>query len=80
MTPVAARQVLLARWAGQRRHRRHRHRRPRTARTARPGRHMFVNTLVLRARVRPDLPPSGSCPARCAPLVLEAFAHQEVPF
>ncbi|WP_166028834.1 non-ribosomal peptide synthase/polyketide synthase [Streptomyces chilikensis] len=40
---------------------------------------MFVNTLVLRARVRPDLS-FRQLLERARETVLDAFAHQEVPF
>ncbi|WP_030344683.1 non-ribosomal peptide synthase/polyketide synthase [Streptomyces sp. NRRL S-1022] len=79
MTLVAACQVLLARWAGQE---------DVTVGTVTAGRDrpelhdmvgMFVNTLVLRARVRPDLP-FRELLAEVRTTVLEAFAHQEVPF
>ncbi|MEU2060469.1 non-ribosomal peptide synthase/polyketide synthase [Streptomyces sp. NPDC013455] len=79
MTLVTACQVLLSRWAGQE---------DVTVGTVTAGRDrpelhdvvgMFVNTLVLRARVRPDL---SFCQllAEVRTTVLEAFAHQEVPF
>ncbi|AEY93394.1 NRPS protein [Streptomyces hygroscopicus subsp. jinggangensis 5008] len=79
MTLVAACQVLLARWAGQE---------DVTVGTVTAGRErpelhdvvgMFVNTLVLRARVRPELP-FRELLAEVRDTVLEAFAHQEVPF
>ncbi|MGW3464425.1 condensation domain-containing protein, partial [Streptomyces olivaceoviridis] len=79
MTLVAACQVLLARWAGQE---------DVTVGTVTAGRDrpelhdlvgMFVNTLVLRARVRPELP-FRELLAEVRDTVLEAFAHQEVPF
>ncbi|CUW25653.1 non-ribosomal peptide synthetase [Streptomyces reticuli] len=79
MTLVAACQVLLARWAGQE---------DVTVGTVTAGRErpelhdlvgMFVNTLVLRARVRPDLP-FRELLGEVRTTVLEAFAHQEVPF
>ncbi|MFF9765686.1 non-ribosomal peptide synthase/polyketide synthase [Streptomyces sp. NPDC014636] len=79
MTLVAACQVLLARWAGQE---------DVTVGTVTAGRErpelhdmvgMFVNTLALRARVRPDLP-FRELLAEVRTTVLEAFAHQEVPF
>ncbi|GAA3736758.1 non-ribosomal peptide synthase/polyketide synthase [Streptomyces tremellae] len=79
MTLLAACQVLLARWSGQddiavgtv------------TAGRDRPELHdvvgMFVNTLVLRARVRPDLP-FRALLAETRTAVLDATAHQDVPF
>ncbi|MGA5036763.1 non-ribosomal peptide synthase/polyketide synthase [Streptomyces capoamus] len=79
MTLVTACQVLLARWAGQE---------DVTVGTVTAGRErpelhdvvgMFVNTLVLRARVRPELP-FRELLAEVRTTVLEAFAHQEVPF
>ncbi|MGW5658706.1 non-ribosomal peptide synthase/polyketide synthase [Streptomyces sp. NPDC003758] len=79
MTLVTACQVLLARWAGQE---------DVTVGTVTAGRErpelhdlvgMFVNTLVLRARVRPRLP-FRELLAEVRTTVLEAFAHQEVPF
>ncbi|WP_181798044.1 condensation domain-containing protein, partial [Streptomyces sp. WELS2] len=79
MTLVTACQVLLARWAGQE---------DVTVGTVTAGRErpelhdvvgMFVNTLVLRARVRPDLP-FRELLAEVRTTVLEASAHQEVPF
>ncbi|WP_225825822.1 non-ribosomal peptide synthase/polyketide synthase [Streptomyces naphthomycinicus] len=79
MTLVAACQVLLARWAGQE---------DVTVGTVTAGRDrpelhdvvgMFVNTLVLRARVRPELP-FRQLLAEVRTTVLDAFAHQEVPF
>ncbi|MDO0924515.1 non-ribosomal peptide synthase/polyketide synthase [Streptomyces sp. TG1A-8] len=78
-TLVTACQVLLARWAGQE---------DVTVGTVTAGRErpelhdlvgMFVNTLVLRARVRPELP-FRDLLAQVRTTVLEAFAHQEVPF
>ncbi|AYN38048.1 amino acid adenylation domain-containing protein [Streptomyces dangxiongensis] len=79
MTLVTACQVLLARWAGQE---------DITVGTVTAGRErselhdvvgMFVNTLVLRARVRPDLP-FRELLTEVRATVLEAFAHQDVPF
>ncbi|MFF8726760.1 non-ribosomal peptide synthase/polyketide synthase [Streptomyces sp. NPDC015171] len=79
MTLVTAVQVLLARWAGQE---------DVTVGTVTAGRErpelhdvvgMFVNTLVLRARVRPELS-FRELLAGARTTVLEAFAHQEVPF
>ncbi|MCL3995529.1 non-ribosomal peptide synthase/polyketide synthase [Streptomyces lavenduligriseus] len=79
MTLVTACQVLLARWAGQE---------DITVGTVTAGRDrpelhdvvgMFVNTLVLRAQVRPDLP-FRELLAEVRTTVLEASAHQEVPF
>ncbi|MFJ4523403.1 non-ribosomal peptide synthase/polyketide synthase [Streptomyces sp. NPDC088810] len=78
-TLVTACQILLARWAGQE---------DVTVGTVTAGRErpelhdmvgMFVNTLVLRARVRPELP-FRELLAEVRTTVLEAFAHQEVPF
>ncbi|MGV9251183.1 non-ribosomal peptide synthase/polyketide synthase [Streptomyces sp. NPDC003697] len=79
MTLLTACQVLLARWAGQEdvavgtv-----------TAGRERPELHdlvgMFVNTLVLRGRVRPDRS-FRELLAATRDTVLEAFAHQDVPF
>ncbi|MEW2546596.1 non-ribosomal peptide synthase/polyketide synthase [Streptomyces sp. NPDC047002] len=79
MTLLAACQVLLARWSGQEdiavgtv-----------TAGRERPELHdvvgMFVNTLVLRARVRPELP-FRALLAEARTAVLDATAHQDVPF
>ncbi|MFD1832036.1 non-ribosomal peptide synthase/polyketide synthase [Streptomyces desertarenae] len=79
MTLLTACTVLLARWSGQEdvavgtv-----------TAGRERPELHdvvgMFVNTLVLRNRVRPELS-FRELLARVRATVLEAFAHQEVPF
>ncbi|MGW2952503.1 non-ribosomal peptide synthase/polyketide synthase, partial [Streptomyces eurythermus] len=79
MTLVTACQVLLARWAGQE---------DITVGTVTAGRErpelhdvvgMFVNTLVLRARVRPGLS-FRELLAEVRTTVLEASAHQEVPF
>ncbi|MFE3634312.1 non-ribosomal peptide synthase/polyketide synthase [Streptomyces sp. NPDC059168] len=79
MALVAACQTLLARWAGQE---------DVTVGTVTAGRErpelhdvvgMFVNTLVLRARVRPGLS-FRELLAEVRTTVLEAFAHQEVPF
>ncbi|MFI9272171.1 non-ribosomal peptide synthase/polyketide synthase [Kitasatospora sp. NPDC052896] len=79
MTLLTACQVLLARWAGEE---------DIAVGTVTSGRErselhdvvgMFVNTLVLRGRVRPDLS-FRELLARSRTAVLEAFAHQEVPF
>ncbi|MEU0005141.1 non-ribosomal peptide synthase/polyketide synthase [Streptomyces sp. NPDC006314] len=79
MTLVTACQVLLARWAGQQ---------DVTVGTVTAGRDrpelhdvvgMFVNTLVLRARVRPEVP-FRELLAEVRDTVLDAFAHQDVPF
>ncbi|MEV6835685.1 non-ribosomal peptide synthase/polyketide synthase [Streptomyces sp. NPDC051133] len=79
MILLAACQVLLARWAGQE---------DLTVGTVTAGRErhelrdvvgMFVNTLVLRARVRPELP-FHELLAQVRETVLDAFAHQDVPF
>ncbi|MGW7819955.1 non-ribosomal peptide synthase/polyketide synthase [Streptomyces puniciscabiei] len=79
MTLVTACQILLARWAGQE---------DVTVGTVTAGRErpelhdvvgMFVNTLVLRAKVRPELP-FRDLLAQVRTTVLDAFAHQEVPF
>ncbi|MES4891873.1 non-ribosomal peptide synthase/polyketide synthase [Streptomyces sp. NPDC096012] len=79
MTLVTACQVLLARWSGQQ---------DVTVGTVTAGRDrpelhdvvgMFVNTLVLRARVRPELP-FRELLTEVRGTVLDAFAHQEVPF
>ncbi|MGQ4420041.1 condensation domain-containing protein, partial [Streptomyces sp. SAS_269] len=79
MALVAACQTLLARWAGQE---------DVTVGTVTAGRErpelhdvvgMFVNTLVLRARIRPGLS-FRQLLAEVRTTVLEAFAHQEVPF
>ncbi|TWV29510.1 amino acid adenylation domain-containing protein, partial [Streptomyces misionensis] len=79
MMLVAACQILLARWAGQE---------DITVGTVTAGRDrpelhdvvgMFVNTLVLRSRVRPELP-FRALLSEVRTTVLEAFAHQEVPF
>ncbi|MFI5821203.1 non-ribosomal peptide synthase/polyketide synthase [Streptomyces rishiriensis] len=79
MTLVTACQILLARWAGQE---------DVTVGTVTAGRErpelhdvvgMFVNTLVLRTQVRPDLP-FRELLAQVRTTVLDAFAHQEVPF
>ncbi|WP_030785556.1 non-ribosomal peptide synthase/polyketide synthase [Streptomyces sp. NRRL S-920] len=79
MTLVTACQTLLARWAGQE---------DVTVGTVTAGRErselhdlvgMFVNTLVLRAKVRPGVP-FRELLAEVRDTVLEAFAHQEVPF
>ncbi len=60
------------------RHRRHRHRRPRTARTARPRRHVRQHAGAARPGP-PDLP-FRELLGEVRTTVLEAFAHQEVPF
>ncbi|MGM9334861.1 non-ribosomal peptide synthase/polyketide synthase [Streptomyces murinus] len=79
MTLVTACQILLARWAGQE---------DITVGTVTAGRDrpelhdvvgMFVNTLVLRSRVRPELP-FRDLLSEVRMTVLDAFAHQEVPF
>ncbi|MFF8644011.1 non-ribosomal peptide synthase/polyketide synthase [Streptomyces sp. NPDC015345] len=79
MTLVTACQALLARWAGQE---------DVTVGTVTAGRErselhdlvgMFVNTLVLRARIRPGVP-FRELLAEVRDTVLDAFAHQEVPF
>ncbi|MEU5579215.1 non-ribosomal peptide synthase/polyketide synthase [Streptomyces huasconensis] len=79
MTLVTACQTLLARWAGQE---------DVTVGTVTAGREraelhdlvgMFVNTLVLRARVRPGVP-FRELLTEVRDTVLDAFAHQEVPF
>ncbi|MEU6669012.1 non-ribosomal peptide synthase/polyketide synthase [Streptomyces sp. NPDC046727] len=79
MTLVTACQILLARWTGQE---------DVTVGTVTAGRErpelhdvvgMFVNTLVLRARIRPELP-FRELLAEVRATVLDAFAHQEVPF
>ncbi|MEU1707404.1 non-ribosomal peptide synthase/polyketide synthase [Streptomyces sp. NPDC005706] len=79
MALVAACQTLLARWADQE---------DVTVGTVTAGRErpelhdvvgMFVNTLVLRAQVRPGLS-FRELLAEVRTTVLEAFAHQEVPF
>ncbi|MEU6173220.1 non-ribosomal peptide synthase/polyketide synthase [Streptantibioticus parmotrematis] len=79
MTLLTACQVLLARWAGQE---------DVTVGTVTSGRErhelhdlvgMFVNTLVLHGRVRPQLS-FRELLAQSRTTVLEAFAHQEVPF
>ncbi|GAA0613066.1 non-ribosomal peptide synthase/polyketide synthase [Streptomyces crystallinus] len=78
-TLLTACQVLLARWTGQQ---------DVTVGTITAGREnpdlhdvvgMFVNTLVLRARVRPELP-FRDLLSEVRTTVLEAVAHQEVPF
>ncbi|MFH9657287.1 non-ribosomal peptide synthase/polyketide synthase [Streptomyces sp. NPDC017248] len=78
-TLVTACQVLLARWAGQE---------DVTVGTVTAGRErselhdvvgMFVNTLVLRSQVRPGLS-FRELLRQVRGTVLEAFAHQEVPF
>ncbi|MFJ3644674.1 non-ribosomal peptide synthase/polyketide synthase [Streptomyces murinus] len=79
MTLVTACQILLARWAGQE---------DITVGTVTAGRDrpelhdvvgMFVNTLVLRSRIRPELP-FRELLSEVRGTVLDAFAHQEVPF
>ncbi|MFC9930075.1 non-ribosomal peptide synthase/polyketide synthase [Streptomyces sp. NPDC127190] len=79
MTLVTACQVLLARWAGQQ---------DLTVGTVTAGRDrpelhdvvgMFVNTLVLRTRVRPELS-FHDLLTEVRGTVLDAFAHQDVPF
>ncbi|MEX2970010.1 non-ribosomal peptide synthase/polyketide synthase [Streptomyces sp. C184] len=79
MTLLAACQVLLARWAGQE---------DIAVGTVTSGRErpelehlvgMFVNTLVLRSRVAADRPFSALL-AEVRSTVLDAFAHQDVPF
>ncbi|MER7843975.1 non-ribosomal peptide synthase/polyketide synthase [Kitasatospora sp. NPDC096077] len=76
---LAACQVLLARWSGQQ---------DLAVGTVTSGRDqgelhdvvgMFVNTLVLRGRVRPELP-FRALLAEARDTVLDALAHQEVPF
>ncbi|MET8178288.1 non-ribosomal peptide synthase/polyketide synthase [Streptomyces sp. NPDC005336] len=79
MTLLATCQVLFARWSGQE---------DITVGTVTSGRErpeleqlvgMFVNTLVLRARVRADRP-FGELLSEVRGTVLDAFAHQDVPF
>ncbi|MFI8192534.1 non-ribosomal peptide synthase/polyketide synthase [Streptomyces sp. NPDC085946] len=79
MTLLAACTVLLARWADQE---------DVAVGTVAAGREqpelhdvvgMFVNTLVLRSRVRPDMT-FRQLLGDVRTAVLEAFAHQEVPF
>ncbi|MFH8989500.1 non-ribosomal peptide synthase/polyketide synthase [Streptomyces sp. NPDC017940] len=79
MTLLTACQILLARWADQE---------DVAVGTVTAGRErpelddvvgMFVNTLVLRARVRPDRP-FHELLTEARTTVLDAFAHQEVPF
>ncbi|WP_225446983.1 non-ribosomal peptide synthetase [Streptacidiphilus sp. PB12-B1b] len=79
MTLLAACQVLLARWTGQQ---------DIAVGTVTSGRErpeladvvgMFVNTLVLRGTVRPELS-FRELLAEARDTVLDAFAHQEVPF
>ncbi|MFD4999336.1 non-ribosomal peptide synthase/polyketide synthase [Streptomyces buecherae] len=79
MTLLAACEVLLARWSGQE---------DIAVGTVSAGRDrpelehlvgMFVNTLVLRNRVRPDAPFSQLL-GEVRATVLDAFAHQDVPF
>ncbi|MFE3873982.1 non-ribosomal peptide synthase/polyketide synthase [Kitasatospora sp. NPDC059146] len=76
---LAACQVLLARWSGQRDF---------AVGTVTSGREhgelhdvvgMFVNTLVLRGSVRPE-EPFRALLARARGTLLDALAHQEVPF
>ncbi|MFF2073696.1 non-ribosomal peptide synthase/polyketide synthase [Kitasatospora sp. NPDC058162] len=76
---LAACQVLLARWSGQRDF---------AVGTVTSGREqgelhdvvgMFVNTLVLRGTVRPE-EPFRALLARARSTLLDALAHQEVPF
>ncbi|MEV7600679.1 non-ribosomal peptide synthase/polyketide synthase [Kitasatospora sp. NPDC089797] len=76
---LAACQVLLARWSGQS---------DLAVGTVTSGRDqgelhdvvgMFVNTLVLRGAVRPELP-FRALLAGARDTVLDALAHQEVPF
>ena len=78
-TLLTACQILLSRWADQR---------DLTVGTVASGRErhelgdlvgMFVNTLVLRARVRPEAS-FRELLAESRETVLEAVAHQEVPF
>ncbi|EPH45403.1 putative Linear gramicidin synthase subunit C [Streptomyces aurantiacus JA 4570] len=79
MTLLTACQVLLARWADQE---------DIAVGTVTAGREraelddlvgMFVNTLVLRGRVRPDAS-FRELLTEARTTVLDAFAHQEVPF
>ncbi|WP_260636943.1 non-ribosomal peptide synthase/polyketide synthase [Streptomyces angustmyceticus] len=79
MTLLAACKVLLARWAGQE---------DVAVGTVASGRErpelehlvgMFVNTLVLRSRVPGDLPFTALL-SEVRATVLDAFAHQDVPF
>ncbi|RNG18647.1 non-ribosomal peptide synthase/polyketide synthase [Streptomyces botrytidirepellens] len=79
MTLLATCQVLLARWSGQE---------DIAVGTVTSGRErpelerlvgMFVNTLVLRGRVRADRP-FGELLQEVRDTVLDAFAHQDVPF
>ncbi|MGW7573424.1 non-ribosomal peptide synthase/polyketide synthase [Streptomyces sp. NPDC054765] len=79
MTLLAACKMLLARWAGQE---------DVTVGTVASGRErpelehligMFVNTLVLRSQVRADLPFTALL-SEVRATVLDAFAHQDVPF
>ncbi|MDT0454754.1 non-ribosomal peptide synthase/polyketide synthase [Streptomyces sp. DSM 41527] len=79
MTLLAACKVLLARWAGQE---------DIAVGTVASGRErpelehlvgMFVNTLVLRSRVPGDLPFTALL-SEVRTTVLDAFAHQDVPF
>ncbi|MEU0842433.1 non-ribosomal peptide synthase/polyketide synthase [Streptomyces sp. NPDC005962] len=79
MTLLATCQVLLARWSGQE---------DIAVGTVTSGRErpelerlvgMFVNTLVLRGRVRAERP-FGELLREVRDTVLDAFAHQDVPF
>ncbi|MEV5884235.1 non-ribosomal peptide synthase/polyketide synthase [Streptomyces sp. NPDC052020] len=79
MTLLTACQILLARWSEQE---------DIAVGTVTAGREraelhdvvgMFVNTLVLRGRVRPELS-FRELLRRARTTVLDAFAHQEVPF
>ncbi|MFE6775104.1 non-ribosomal peptide synthase/polyketide synthase [Streptomyces sp. NPDC057702] len=79
MTLLAACEVLFARWSGQE---------DIAVGTVSAGRErpelehlvgMFVNTLVLRNRVRPDAPFTQLL-GEVRATVLDAFAHQDVPF
>ncbi|MER5303568.1 non-ribosomal peptide synthase/polyketide synthase [Streptomyces lasiicapitis] len=79
MTLLTACQVLLARWADQE---------DVSVGTVTAGRErrelddlvgMFVNTLVLRGRIRPDAS-FRELLTEARTTVLDAFAHQEVPF
>ncbi|MFJ7903269.1 non-ribosomal peptide synthase/polyketide synthase [Streptomyces sp. NPDC096198] len=79
MTLLTACQILLARWSGQQ----DLAVGTVTAGRERPELHdvvgMFVNTLVLRGRIRPDRS-FHELLAETRTTVLDAFAHQEVPF
>ncbi|MGW1893342.1 non-ribosomal peptide synthase/polyketide synthase [Streptomyces sp. NPDC002004] len=79
MTLLTACQILLSRWAGQE----DLAVGTVTAGRERPELHdvvgMFVNTLVLRGRVRPGLS-FRELLTQVRTTVLEAFAHQDVPF